>query len=48
MKAQKKYSIFYIVVDELEGFEWFIKHMPHTDTKVFNLLIIYACMFKNT
>ena len=32
----------------LKGFEWFIKHMSHTDTKVFNLLIIYACMFTNT
>ena len=31
-----------------EGFEWFIKHTSHTDTKVFNLLIIYACMFTTT
>jgi hypothetical protein len=49
MKAQQQiFFICYIVVGEPEGFEWFIKHMSHTNTKVFNLLIIYACMFTNT
>ena len=32
-------DICYIVVGELEGFEWFIKHLFHTAPKVCNVLI---------
>ena len=47
-EGSKKTFICYIVLVQPKGFKWFIKHMSHTDTKVFNLLIIYACMFTTT
>ena len=41
-RLNKKYSIYYIVVGELESFEWFVKHLFHTDSKVCNVLIAYS------
>jgi hypothetical protein len=40
MKAQQKIFYLLIVVGELEGFEWFIRHLSHTDPKVCNVLFM--------
>lgn len=36
--SRTKYSLFYIIVSELKGFEWFIKHLFDIDPKVCNMV----------
>ena len=35
-RLKDKSSLCYIVFGELEGIEWFVKHLSHTNTKVHN------------
>jgi hypothetical protein len=45
MKEQKKCSLFYNVVGQLEGIKWFVKHMYDTDPKVSNIILQFYAIF---
>jgi hypothetical protein len=42
--SKEKYYIYYIVICEIEGIEWFVKHLPYTYIKVRNINL-HTCIF---